>query len=137
MTPSMGKSTLPYCGLVVSVLGLLLPINDFHRARAGFQESDVLPLTDFYLSGMLINGACDLVSIWMLDYPKFWISFVHFNLLLIVWLTANTLRKKYMRELSRRSRIGGKVACEYLLTCKAIFLVDISKINQAIISRFR
>ena len=90
----MGKSTLPYCGLVVSLLCLLLPVNNFHRAGSGFQESDVFSLTDFYLSGIFINGACDLVRIRVLDYPNFWFSFVHFVLLLIVWLTANTLGKK-------------------------------------------
>ena len=125
----MGKSTLPYCGLVVSLLCLLLLVNNFHRAGSGFQESDVFPLTDFYLSGIFINGACDLVRIRMLDYPNFWFSFVHFDLLLIVWLTANTLGKKYMRELPRISRIGGKIAHEYLLACETILLIDITKIN--------
>ena len=136
MTPFKGKSTLPYCGLVVSVLSLLLSVNDFHRAGSGFQESDVFPLTDFYLSGDFINGACDLVRIRVLDYPNIWNSFLHFNLLLIVWLTANTLGKKYMRELSRSSRMGRKIAHEYLLACEPILLVDIAKIDQAIICRF-
>ena len=87
------------------------------------------PLTDFYLSRNFSSTVHAIVAPPDVTLSLTWFSFVHFDLLLIVWLTANTLGKKYMRELSRRSRIGGKIAHEYLLACETILLVDITKIN--------